>query len=164
MRVYHFTRTSLAPITIPSVVLSFAPAPRLVPHRTTLFSKEVATELDTMCIANAADLISQEEKEELIHRFDEQTEKMAFQIAKMQSVVRLLKSEDDSHLEEGDITNLKDQIIATASGHIDESIAHLDDAQIRALKGKIASTIKKEKEACPHDSFMFNPVPFMHMP
>jgi len=164
MRVYHFTQTSLTPITIPSVVLSFAPAPRLVPHRTTLFSKEVATELDTMCIANAADLISQEEKEELIHRFDEQTEIMAAQIAKMQSVVKVLKRGNDVHLEDGDIINLKNQIISTASGHIEETIAHLDDAQIRALKGKIASTIEKEKEASSDDSFMFNPVPFMHMP
>lgn len=87
---------------------------------------------------------------------------MAEQIAKMQSVVKVLKSGDNLHLGDEEITDLKQQIISTASGHMDDTMIHLDDAQIKMLQDEIASTIEKKKTSA--DAFMFNPVPFMHMP
>ena len=79
------------------------------------------SEMDIMCISNAADICSYydncdiEEREAFLNRFEEQTDIMAQRMASMQSLVKHLESGDHLHLEEEEVANLKQKIIATAT-------------------------------------------------
>ncbi len=79
------------------------------------------SEMDVMCISNAADLCSYydmcdlEERMALLNRFEEQTEIMAERMAIMQSLVRHLETGDHLHLEDDEVVSLKDKIMTSAT-------------------------------------------------
>ncbi len=107
--------------TTPSAIFSFAPTSCSGPQRSALFSKEVMSEIDIMCISNAADLCSYydecdlEERWAFLNRFEEQTEIMAERMATMQSLVRHLTTGDHLHLEDEEVASLKNKIMAAAT-------------------------------------------------
>jgi len=98
---------------------SFSPVARPL-VQTNLFSREVMSEIDIMCISNAADLCSLydecdiEEREGFLNRFEEQTNIMAERIATMQSLVKHLKTGDHLHLEPEEVESLKSKILDVA--------------------------------------------------
>ena len=122
MKVFAFTQTALAPVVLypASRAAGFAPAPaRLVPVRTTLFSKEVMSDMDIMCIANAADLCSHydqcdiDERDALLNRFEEQSDMLAQRLATLQSLTKHLKNGDHLKATDEEIATLKTKILAS---------------------------------------------------
>jgi hypothetical protein len=82
-------------------------------------SSKVLSDIDIMCIMNAADLCSYydqcdiEEREALLNRLDEQTDMLAQRIAMMSCLTRHLKTGDHMHLEEDETAKLKATILDT---------------------------------------------------
>ena len=119
MRVFYFTRTALTPVVLflSTAVTAFAPAQRHTPHKTTMFSKEILSDMDIMCITNAADLCSYydqcdvEEREALLNRFDEQTDLLAARMASVSAISRHLTTGDHKHLEDQEVADLKQEIL-----------------------------------------------------
>mmetsp|Transcript_10074 Transcript_10074/g.12770 ORF Transcript_10074/g.12770 Transcript_10074/m.12770 type:complete len:146 (+) Transcript_10074:124-561(+) len=114
-RMNFFLHTTLF-LSSASSVYSFAPTPGHLLRPTALFSKEIMSEMDIMCLSNAADLCSYydeceiEEREALLNRFDEQTELMAERIASMNALVKHLTTGDHKHLEEEEVASFKQKI------------------------------------------------------
>lgn len=113
--------TSLIFVSSALSVLSFAPIKLPSPTQTTrrqtgLCAKELMSEIDIMCLSNAADLCSYydecdiEEREALMNRFEEQTDIMAERIATMNALVRHLNTGDHKHLEEEEVSSFKKKI------------------------------------------------------
>ncbi len=102
---------SFAPIKLPSSTKTTGTC-----RQTGLCAKELMSEIDIMCLSNAADLCSYydecdiEEREALMNRFEEQTDMMAERIATMNALVRHLKTGDHMHLEEEEVTSFKKKI------------------------------------------------------
>jgi hypothetical protein len=99
---------------------AFAPAPRISPRGTGLFvAKEVMSDMDIMCIANAADLCSHydqcdiEEREAMINRFEEQTELLAERMATLKSLTKHLKNGDHLEINDDEISILKNKLLAS---------------------------------------------------
>ena len=80
-------------------------------------TQEVMSEMDLMCLENAADLCSLydecdlEEREALLTRFQQQTEIMADRIATMQALVKHLKTGDHEHLEHEEVALFTNHIL-----------------------------------------------------
>jgi len=104
--------------TFASKVFSFSPIPTLLPRNSALNAKELMSEIDIMCISNAADLCSYyencdiEEREALLNRFAEQTDIMAERMATMQSLVNHLETGDHKFLDEKEVEALKNNILS----------------------------------------------------
>ena len=83
-------------------------------------TQEVMSEMDIMCLENAAELCSLydecdlEEREAMLTRFQQQTEIMADRIATMQALVK--------HLKTGDHEYLKHEEVALFTNHILELV------------------------------------------
>lgn len=81
--------------------------------------RKALSDIDIMCIMNAADLCSYydecdlEEREALLNRLEEQTDILSERIAMMTCLVKHLKTGDHKHLEQVETANLKAAIIAT---------------------------------------------------
>ena len=80
-------------------------------------TQEVMSEMDLMCLENAADLCSLydecdlEEREALLTRFQQQTEIMADRIATMQALVKHLKTGDHEHLKHEEVALFTNHIL-----------------------------------------------------
>eukprot|EP00536_Pseudo-nitzschia_multiseries_P017340 jgi/Psemu1/314392/fgenesh1_kg.1505_\ len=80
-------------------------------------TKEVMSDVDIMCLENAADLCSYydecdiEEREAILNRFASETEIMVDRIATMTALVRHLKTGDHQHLEDEEVESLKQTIL-----------------------------------------------------
>mmetsp|Transcript_20608 Transcript_20608/g.30984 ORF Transcript_20608/g.30984 Transcript_20608/m.30984 type:complete len:125 (+) Transcript_20608:165-539(+) len=115
MKIYRWILVGAA---VPSGVFSFIPTTPVAPPKTSLFS--VMSDMDIMCLSNAADLCSYydecdiEEREAFLNRFEEQTELMAERMATMQSLVRHLKTGDHLHVEDEEVAKLKQKILLSA--------------------------------------------------
>lgn len=103
-----------------SQALSFTPMQTFMPRKTALHAKELLSEIDIMCIENAADLCSYydncdvDERDAILNLFAEQTEIMAERMATMQSLKRHLTTGDHKHLEEFEVSDLKKKILTAA--------------------------------------------------
>eukprot|EP01083_Nonionella_stella_P082654 228175_1 len=118
-------------------------------HKTTLFLHEIMSDMDSMCIANAANVCSHydqcdvEEREAMINRFEEQKDLLARRLAEMESLSRHLKTGDHGVLEERETEVLKRKIMDSIKvGNLEL----LDNAEIDQLQGEIlaASTSTKD--------------------
>ena len=152
MKVFHFTRTTLAPVVLLPQLIAFAPAPfyqRHAPHKTTLFLKEIMSEMDSMCISNAANLCSHydqcdvEEREAMLNRFDEQTDLLAERMAVTQSLSRHLRTGNHKFLEDEEVADLKRKIMDSHSLDV-SGVETLDDLEVRELHEEIRSAIQRE--------------------
>ena len=82
-------------------------------------SEKIMSEIDIMCIANAADLCNLydecdiEEREALINRFEEQTDLLAGRMALMKALTN--HATDRKRLTEEEILSLKEDILAFVS-------------------------------------------------
>lgn len=81
--------------------------------------REALSDMDIMCIMNAADLCSYydecsiEEREALLNRLEEQTDILSERIAMMTCLVKHLKTGDHLHLEDAETANMKAAILKT---------------------------------------------------
>jgi len=158
MKVFSFTRTALAPVVLFSdtLVVSFAPTPRYVPHQTTLFSKEVLSDMDIMCIANAADLCSYydqcniDEREALMNRFEEQTDLLADRIATMQSLSKHLRTGDHKHLQDEEVETLKRKLMGVVGELHPTNIEDLGIMEVAKLREEIAAATKAHETPGSH--------------
>jgi len=79
--------------------------------------KEVMSEIDIMCLENAADLCSLydecdiDEREALLNRFADETEIMAGRIATMNALVKHLKTGDHEHLADEEVASFSKKIL-----------------------------------------------------
>ena len=79
--------------------------------------REVMSDMDIMCLENAADLCSYydecdvEEREATLNRFASETEIMVDRIATMNALVKHLKTGDHKHLEEEEVAQLRQKIL-----------------------------------------------------
>jgi hypothetical protein len=79
--------------------------------------KDVLSDIDIMCLENAADLCSFydecdiEEREALLNRFADETEIMAERMATMNAMVKHLKTGDHQHLDEQEVAILREKIL-----------------------------------------------------
>mmetsp|Transcript_15247 Transcript_15247/g.22332 ORF Transcript_15247/g.22332 Transcript_15247/m.22332 type:complete len:145 (+) Transcript_15247:55-489(+) len=137
MKVSQLIRVALAPLALPSVVVAFAPSPRSTLIETSLFSREdpsrdIMSNMDMMCITNAADICSYydecdiEEREAIFNRFEEQSELLADRLATMQALSMHLKTGDHKHLEEDEVARLKRKIISATGGVGVANVEYLD--------------------------------------
>lgn len=91
------------------------PAPHVELHE----KREALSDMDIMCIMNAADLCSYydecdlEEREALLNRLEEQTDILSERIAMMTCLMRHLNTGDHKHLEEQETADLKAAILNT---------------------------------------------------
>jgi hypothetical protein len=75
------------------------------------------SDIDIMCLENAADLCSFyeecdiEEREALLNRFADETEIMAERIATMNALVKHLKTGDHQHLDEEEVASFRTKIL-----------------------------------------------------
>jgi len=157
MKVLAFTQTVLAPIVVyPVKTIAFAPAPRISPHRTTLYSKDVMSDIDIMCISNAANLCSHydqcdvEEREAMLNRFEEQTDLLAERMATLQSITKHLKNGDHLEANDNEIATLKNKIMASV-GH--SEVEFLDETEVRQLQIEINAALKN-KDVVPVESIL----------
>jgi len=113
-------KISLALAFLVANATAFAPAPRTSSLATTLFSKDVMSDMDIMCIVNAADLCSHydqcdiEEREAMLNRFEEQTDLLAERMATLQSLTKHLKNGDHMEINDEEIAILKKKLLASA--------------------------------------------------
>jgi len=90
-------------------------APRTLLHE----KREALSDIDIMCIMNAADLCSYydqcdiDEREALLNRLEEQTDILSERIAMMTCLVKHLKTGDHMHLEDVETANMKAAILST---------------------------------------------------
>jgi len=166
MKVFAFTQTAIAPVVLYPATRAgaFAPAPaRIVPHRTTLFSKEVMSDMDIMCIANAANLCSHyeqcdiEEREALVNRFDEQSDLLAERLATLQSLTKHLKAGDHLEVTDEEIAILKSKVV-TSLGAVNANFEYLDGMEVRELQNEIHTAVTKDenKKVTPLDAILYN--------
>lgn len=164
MKVFAFTQTAIAPVVLypASRATAFAPAPaRLVPLRTTLFSKEVMSDMDIMCIANAANLCSHydqcdtEEREALINRFEEQSDLLVERLATLQSLTKHLKTGDHLEVTDEEIATFKSKVV-TSLGSVNANIKYLDEMEVRKLQNEIHDAVKDEDKLVPLDAVLYN--------
>jgi len=79
--------------------------------------KEVMSEIDIMCLENAADLCSFyeecdiDEREALLNRFADETEIMAGRMATINALVKHLKTGDHQYLNEEEVASFSDKIL-----------------------------------------------------
>ena len=106
---------------------AFAPAPTrsLSPPQSKIISilystaKEVMSDMDIMCMANAADLCSHydqcdiDERDALLNRFEEQSDMLAQRLATLQSLTKHLKNGDHLKATDEEIATLKTKILAS---------------------------------------------------
>jgi len=158
MKISHCTRTALATIVIfPTATVAFAPvfpAPRQIQkQKTALFSKDIMSDMDLMCIANAADLCSYydvcalDERDAILNRFEEQTDLLAERMAMMQSLSQHLRTGDHCHLEDEEVASVKRTILSSLSGLNAENgvnVDFLDGVEVSQLKDEIMSTMQAE--------------------
>ena len=82
-------------------------------------AKEVMSDMDIMCIANAADLCSHydqcdiDERDALLNRFEEQSDMLAQRLATLQSLTKHLKNGDHLKATDEEIATLKTKILAS---------------------------------------------------
>lgn len=75
------------------------------------------SDIDIMCLENAADLCSFyeecdiEEREALLNRFADETDIMAERLATMNALVKHLKTGDHQHLEEEEVASFRQKIL-----------------------------------------------------
>lgn len=75
------------------------------------------SDMDIMCLENAADLCSFyeecdiEEREAILNRFADETEIMAERMATLNALVKHLKTGDHQHLDEDEVAALKAKIL-----------------------------------------------------
>ena len=80
-------------------------------------TQKVMSEMDIMCLENAAELCSLydecdlEEREAMLTRFQQQTEIMADRIATMQALVKHLKTGDHEHLNHDEVALFTNHIL-----------------------------------------------------
>ena len=90
----------------------------VVPSSTKLYSREIMSNMDIMCLENAADICSYydncdlDEREALLNRFEEQTELMVDKVATMTALVKHLKTGDHKHVEDDEVATLRNNIFA----------------------------------------------------
>mmetsp|Transcript_22058 Transcript_22058/g.46461 ORF Transcript_22058/g.46461 Transcript_22058/m.46461 type:complete len:131 (+) Transcript_22058:181-573(+) len=101
-------------------VHSFVASPSRRRGNLAIFStvgREVMSDIDIMCLENAADLCSFyeecdiEEREALLNRFADETEIMAERIATMNALVKHLKTGDHQHLDEEEVASFRTKIL-----------------------------------------------------
>ena len=79
--------------------------------------KEVMSEIDIMCLENAADLCSFyeecdiDEREALLNRFADETEIMAGRMATINALVKHLKTGDHQYLNEEEVASFSNKIL-----------------------------------------------------
>jgi len=77
------------------------------------------SDMDIMCIANAADLCSHydqcdiDERDALLNRFEEQSDMLAERLATLQSLTKHLKNGDHLEINDEEIAILKTKILAS---------------------------------------------------
>ena len=75
------------------------------------------SEMDIMCLENAADLCSLyeecdiEDQEAILNRFADETEIMADRMATLNALVKHLKTGDHQHLEENEVADFREKIL-----------------------------------------------------
>lgn len=86
--------------------------------------KELMSDMDIMCLENAADLCSFydecdiEEREALLNRFADETDIMAQRIATMNALVKHLRTGDHQHLEDDEVAVLRNKILDLVHGEM----------------------------------------------
>ena len=79
--------------------------------------KDLMSDMDIMCLENAADLCSFyeecdiDEREAILNRFADETEIMAERMATLNALVKHLKTGDHQHLDEDEVAALKAKIL-----------------------------------------------------
>lgn len=79
--------------------------------------KDLMSDMDIMCLENAADLCSFyedcdiEEREAILNRFSDETEIMAERMATLNALVKHLKTGDHQHLDEEEVATLQAKIL-----------------------------------------------------
>lgn len=79
--------------------------------------KDLMSDMDIMCLENAADLCSFyeecdiEEREAILNRFADETEIMAERMATLNALVKHLKTGDHQHLDEEEVATLQAKIL-----------------------------------------------------
>mmetsp|Transcript_23020 Transcript_23020/g.26271 ORF Transcript_23020/g.26271 Transcript_23020/m.26271 type:complete len:144 (+) Transcript_23020:64-495(+) len=139
MRVIQSTRTALTAVVLfpATTVTAFAPAQRYTPQKTALFSKEIMSDMDIMCITNAADLCSYydecdiEEREAMLNRFDEQTDLLADRMATINAISKHLRTGDHKHLEDKEVADMKLKIMSFLDNKKSD---YLDDMEVVKLQ------------------------------
>jgi len=86
--------------------------------------KDVMSDVDIMCLENAADLCSLyeecdiEEREALLNRFTDETEIMAERIATITALVKHLKVGDHEILEDEEVATFREKILKLVNAEI----------------------------------------------
>jgi len=118
---------ALSVLLIAPKAAAFAPAPTrtLSPSHSKITSilysttEGVMSDMDIMCIANAADLCSHydqcdiDERDALLNRFEEQSDMLAERLATLQSLTKHLKNGDHLEINDEEIAILKTKILAS---------------------------------------------------
>ncbi len=147
---------------------AFAPAPTrsLSPPQSKIISilystaKEVMSDMDIMCMANAADLCSHydqcdtEEREALINRFEEQSDVLVERLATLQSLTKHLKTGDHLEVTDEEISTLK-SVFVTSLGSVNADIEYLDEMEVRKLQNEIHTAVKDEDKLVPLDTLLY---------
>ena len=157
MKAHTYTYAIYALTLAPVISEAFAPTTTFrVRHETGVFAKErIMSDMDIMCIANAADLCTLyeecdlEEREALLNRFEEQSEVLAERLAMMQALSKHLQTGD--HLDdEQEIRKSQADILAAARGSPpaeSASIDFLEGKEVSQLNEEIMTAIQEERDA-----------------
>jgi hypothetical protein len=114
------------------------------------------SDIDIMCISNAANLCSHydqcdvEEREAMLNRFEEQTDLLAERMATLQSITKHLKNGDHLEANDNEIATLKNKIMASV-GH--SEVEFLDETEVRQLQIEINAALKN-KDVVPVESIL----------
>jgi hypothetical protein len=164
MKLFLFTVTTLATILtiFPNASSAFSPGPAGILRNdriTSLVSAtdRIMTDMDIMCVANAAELCSMydecdiEEREAILNRFEEQTDVLSERLAMMQILTKHLKTGERPNVIE-EITNLKRDILdlvekidSSEKKYTSEEI--LGGSSVLELKDEIMNAIQDETQA-----------------
>ncbi len=158
MKLFQVVVTALLSI-YPDVSSAFSPANVHVfrNDRSTFlrsFKEKIMSDIDIMCISNAAELCSLydecnlEEREAILNRFDEQTDVLSERLAMMLVLSKHLETGERPDIVE-EVTNLKQEILKMVtnvdlSGKKYTSEELLEGSSVRELKDEIMTAIEDE--------------------
>ena len=110
---------SICSLLFVSATTAFTPVARPASQTMLQEQRKALSDIDIMCIMNAADLCSYydecdvEEREALLNRLEEQTDILSERIAMMTCLVKHLTTGDHKHLEDDETANMKAAILNT---------------------------------------------------